>query len=74
MMIFLFIQVRKMKHSIRYRFFYNAEEMKKGRFIAVISKYRWYKPASFFLNIKKVTYALVFIKCNFHDVLLLFKG
>jgi hypothetical protein len=23
--------------------FYNAEEMKKGCFIAVISKYRWYK-------------------------------
>jgi hypothetical protein len=36
-MILFFIQIRKVKHNFVTIYFYNEEEKKKGRFIAIIS-------------------------------------
>jgi hypothetical protein len=41
-MMLFFIQIRKVKHSFVTIYFYNEEERKKGRFIAIISMWKWY--------------------------------
>jgi hypothetical protein len=44
--------------------FYNAEEMKKGHFITVISKYRWY----YIKNRRKFIFAAVFVFQNLTSI------
>ncbi len=42
MMIFFFIQITKIKHSLVMIYFSNEEEKEKGRFTALISSFKWY--------------------------------
>jgi hypothetical protein len=48
MMIFFFIENRKIKHSRSYGFFYVEIESKKGYFVTVILNKMWYYIEGFY--------------------------